>query len=277
LVAAWSATSEFLATGSADGTVIVWRFELLEKRICVVHHSATILRPSGDSPSVPSDITALAWSADNVLAVGTYSGTLCLYRDGAEVARHASFTAPIVVLDYSPSGAFLLVGALNGAVRFLTRSDSVNLKLNGELTSGACLDENRAAVSCANVVYSLCVGKKPVKVVAAHGDITQLAVQQKTGLFAACDLAGTVYVFDKTGATVHTLHLHRSAVCALSFAQMPTVYATGGVDGIVRVVNAAEGGQPAVLEGGHALPVLAASFDPIGRYVASADVDIVNI
>jgi hypothetical protein len=46
-------------------------------------------------------------------------------------------------------------------------------------------------------------------------------------------------------------------------------------DGIVRIVSPrGPGGRP---EGGHAAPVLAVSFDPIGRYVASADVNFVNI
>jgi WD40 repeat protein len=84
-------------------------------------------------------------------------------------------------------------------------------------------------------------------------------------------------VFDRAGTLVHALQLHRGGVCAVSFAQIPNVYTTGGLDGIVRIVNTADPGQPVSLDAGHRAAVFAVSFDPIGRFVASADLEVVNI
>lgn len=52
------------------------------------------------------------------------------------------------------------------------------------------------------------------------------------------------------------------------------MYATGGLDGLVKIVA---DGQPVTLDGGHQSAVYRVAFDPVGRYVASADVGTVNI
>jgi WD40 repeat protein len=270
-VAAWSSGGDFLATGGSGGSVVVWRLEVLDpdRQICVVHHSATILRPT----NAQDDVTALVWSSHGVLAVGTFAGALCLYKEGAEVARNESFQSPIVVLEFSKRDV-LLVGCANGLVAFVSRDDAVKWKLDGSLTCGCWIDDARAVVGCENLVVSLQIAKDPVTVLTGHGDVTDVVMQQLNGLWAVADLAGTVSVFERTGNPRKPVQMHRAGVSAIAWSEVSNVYATGGLDGLVKIVTE---GPPVTLEGGHQSAVYALAFDPVGRYLASADVETVNI
>jgi WD40 repeat protein len=177
------------------------------------------------------------------------------------------------VLEFSKRDV-LLVGCANGLVGFVPRDDAVKWKLEGDLTCGCWIDDARAVVRCANLVVSIQIAKDPVTVLTAHGDVTDVVMQQLNGLWAVADLAGTVSVFERAGNTHKAVQLHRPGVSAITWSEVSNVYTTGGLDGLVKIV--AEG-PPVTSDGGHQSAVYALAFDSVGRYLASADVDTVNI
>jgi WD40 repeat protein len=281
LVCAWSSDSKFLATGSADGTVVVWRLEELENRICVVHHSATILRPGGDDPESPPDITALAWnSTKGILAVGTFSGLVVLYENGGEIARSPAFSGPVINLSFNPKGEqWLLIGVGDGTVSILGREKTeATWKLDaGELASAVWLDSTKALFAVGKSVYLMELGHDPVKIFEAHASITAIGVHPQQELFHVADSGGLVTVHLKGGNLIHSCQIHRSGVCSVSWAEIPDLYVAGGFEGTVKLVHCNEGEPPVTLEGGHTAAVYAIGFDPIGRYIASGDTESVSI
>lgn len=271
LVSSWSPNSEFLATGAADGTVLVWRFERCPGDICLCHHAATIIKPITD-PSVPQDITAIAWNpVDTILAVGLYTGHIVLYKDGEEIQRYTDLTAPIIGFDYSSDGVLLAASADGGVARI---TDSVQTyKLDGPIVGVKWLD-NKAVVAIKNTLVVM-TDSGPAICFTSHADIVDISV--KNNLCAVGNAAGYVAILDSNFAIIQTTQLHKGSVCAVSWSDLLNTYVTGGCDGAVRVA-CTDSTRHALMEN-HAGPVycVAVACNRIGNYLASAEANKVNI
>ncbi len=92
---AWMA-DKYLLSGSADKTVVQWSID------------GDILQ----TYNLPAPVTAIAWSTQNILAIGTEDGSVLLYR-GSET--EPSYTIPtqgtaVRSIVWSPDGTFFVVG-----------------------------------------------------------------------------------------------------------------------------------------------------------------------
>lgn len=279
LVCSWSPDSQFLATGGADGYVIVWRFERLENGLCVIHGDAAVLRPAGDDSQNP-DVTGITWHPkDPVLAVGTVGGAVVVYKEGQEIGRAVNSEAPVVAIRFSDDGQLLLVAGVDGSVSVFdqTMKQLNSWKVQGEVTNAVFFANGRIAVSTKNLVVEVVPDSpQPVQVLQARGDIVDLAVNAKQGFCAVADRAGYVTLVDMNMTTSHTMQVHRAGVCQVAWSSVANMYATGGADGSVGIVNIREQAPSAVMEN-HPGPAYAVVCDPVGRYVASASADTLNI
>jgi WD40 repeat protein len=247
----------------------------------VIHHAATIVHPGGSDPETPADITALAWSKDSVLAVGTFSGIVALYLDGKEIAKSPAFSAPVVSLAFSfGDPALLLVGVADGNVSVLgkEKTEAKWTLEGGDLLEAVWIDDSRIVAAVGKNAYILEVSKTDtVKLPEAHGNVTGVSVHSKQGNFYVADSAGWVSIYDKTGRLLRSGQVHRSGICSICWAEMPDVYACGGAEGWVKMVRSAEVESIVALDGGHWDTVHYISFDPIGRYIASTDGENISI
>ena len=271
LSSSWTRDSKYLATGSADGTVIIWAFEIVDNQTCIVSYVTTI--ENKQDPDVPVDITSLEWSSDgSTLAIGTFSGTLISFTLSDKSASATSpndTNQPIVSLSFSPDSAKLLAGTANGTV-FILKNGIVcsEWNFNDSLIRCAWLTDDTAVVGVGSNVLSLSEGHDPVTKFSSQGAITEIAADPRSSSFVVGDSSGLVVYFDKAGSILFNAVAHQGSVCAISCARIPDVIATGGVDGIVKVTNV-RSQKIAALED-HSSPVYAMAFDPLGRYIASA-------
>ena len=279
LVCAWSPNSQFLATGGADGDVIVWRLERLENGLCVIHGEASVVRPAGDDSQKP-DVTALVWHPkETVLAAGTVGGSIVVYKDGQEQGRAVNSEAPIVSLVFSEDGQMLLAAGVDGTVA-LFDSDMKQLcmwNVQGDVMKAGFFAGGRVIAAAKNTLFELIRdNSQPNPVFQARGDIVDISINNKQGFCAVGDSSGYVALVNVSLASVQPMQLHRTSVCQIVWSSVSNSYATCGCDGVVYMVNVGEQTPSATMDG-HTGPVYAVSCDPIGRYIASATVDTLNI
>ena len=267
-VTIWSSDDKFLATGAADGRVVVWTYD----ESC---------RQMLDQPVVADvgggDVTCLAWGAEQLL-VGTYSGAVVCYAPGlSEVWRAQARDEPIVAVDVAEK---VVVGACTGSVMVLGEGGAVSEQwdLAGDLVDTMWRNESVIIAAVGDTVYELSLGQKEPKVlVKARAPVAQVVLDSKKEFAAVGDDAGYVTVVDlaKGEKSMEKL-FHTNGVCSLSFAKDMQAFATGGKDGFVKLYDIAKQEEEAFE--GHAKTVYAVACDKQAKFIATAGAErILNV
>lgn len=270
-VASWSPNGDFLATGSADGTAIVWKFEKRKDDSCAVYDKPMILKPQVDSDS-PADITALAWSpVEPVLAIGSFTGAVTVFKDGNVINQYDAQTAPIVSLQFNNDGSKLLSGSSDGTVIVYSGDQPSNKwKLEGELMDVFWSGDKFIMAAVGSILHQLAAGEEDKAFFTAKGQIIQAAPSPDKSYITIGDETGSIVVLNNSGQVEWSSQMHVGSVCSVSWTSIKFTFASGGVDGAVKMVNFKDP-HPLVFEG-HATPAYSVAFDPRGRYIASTDV-----
>ena len=113
-------------------------------------------------------------------------------------------------------------------------------------------------------------------------------------MFVIGDSNGNVSVFNPQGTNIYTSNAHNGTICCLSISEnIPLCFATGGYDASVHIISLTppSNSNPTKLNDiinkdtnskilnfdGHISPVYCVAFDPLGRYIASAAKETINI
>lgn len=277
--AAWSSKSNFLATASIDGIVIVWYFNKGKNGITTVDDHPRILIPQPNEDK-PPDVTAICWHPkEDILAVGTYSGDIVIYDKEDEIQRINFHINPIVSLQYNATGELLVSCSSEGDVQITKQGDSLNhWKLeDGNITDCAWIDDSSIIISCGLKILKMGL-KSDVKVLYENPEeINQLEIKKDRSMFAIGDSSGSVKVMNKEGKITTQLQLHRSDVCAIAWShnKSPTLV-SGGKDGTLKMLNIDD--EQITPFDGHITPVYSVAVDPRNRYLASASSEnVVNL
>ncbi|KAH0786741.1 Adaptin N terminal region family protein [Histomonas meleagridis] len=272
LCSSWSKDSRYLATGSSDGTVVVWEVETLDNQTCAINYFTTIENEQGQ-PEVPIDITSVEWAPDDsTLAIGTFCGTL-IYFTPADRATSTFLleegTGPIVSLHFSPDGTKLLVGISTGTV-FIFQNGAISHKwsLGNSLIRCLWLTNETALVGAGNNVLFLSETDDPITKFSSQGKITELVVDQRNASCFVGDSSGLVICFDNAGSIVFNDTLHNGAICSISLTKIPEVIITSGTEGMLKMTNIKNKHISSLEDQGSPIYTLAA--DSIGKYFACA-------
>lgn len=273
--AEWDQKSEILATASLDGNAIVWTLNYnTSEHISYVLDDPAVYRPCVSMHS-NDDVTSLAWSNfDGVLATGTFSGLIVLYKDKSEVHR-LSHTAPIVSLHFAPESSLLASVSTDGHI-IVSENGEIKGTWDVEppVSDIQFLNMNFAYVSSNNSVFLITLTEKsPVKVAEMKGEIIQIALSPKSHCLAIGDNKGNFTVLNHKQTVVYNHdHLHDSSICSISPAVNSDSFATGGCDGFVKLVNIEQKNKDVVFDG-HAKASYLVAYDPLDRYIASTGPD----
>lgn len=259
---AWNSDSTLLATGSCDGKVIVWNLIYSDKNECEISDDPTILTPETNEDN-PSDITALSFSPDNILAVGTFSGLIVLYKDGEEIYRSNKHESPVISLSWKEDK--LASGALNGSL-IITGANEIIAedKLDGEINDVAWTNSGVIA-SVGKTVFLLSQeSEKATLIHTLPSNVTAVAGLDDT--IAAADDLGNVLI-GKSGEEPNIEQAgHSPAICMVLTTTGAII---GFADGTVSKVNTKVTPFPPSSK----LPVHAIAADPKDRYIAAAGAD----
>lgn len=308
LVCAWNATSEYMATASEAGNILIWNYETLQNQSCIVHHLATIKRPDSKTLNEPNDITALSWSSmtsDNeiLLASGNFNGVISIYKRGVEVNSISFHQTPIVELHFRDNGFVLLAASSGGTITISSIDESsfthvllAHWEMKEEIIGAEWIDENSILIASTKNLYYVKEGEgNPTSVFTASSPIVQLVSNSKNDIFVVGDSNGNINVFNSQGNNIYYNKAHNGSICCISISEKnPLTFATGGADGLAHIIsinppqnkgpttklndiiNTNPNSQIINLEG-HVSPVYCVAFDPLGRYIASAAKETINI
>ena len=283
--AKWSDRSEFLATASADGMVIVWRFDTVNS---YVFDNPVVLRPGG----TPPDITTLDWSlpdknGDYMLAVGTFVGDVVVYKDKTEVFRLKEHRSPIIavkfarVLDGEDNVVSLASVSTDGLVVF-SENGMVKNKWNVDpQVSDLCwYNEKSFYVSSNKSVFSItCDSNNTDSIYEMPGEIVQITLSQSNKYLAIGDDKGDFVIVgpNKKVVSQHN-HLHDLSICSISASStipendsLYDSFVIGGCDGFIKIMTV--GQEDPINFDGHARAAYLVSYDPQNRYIASVGAD----
>lgn len=278
--AAWTKKSDLLATASADGNAIVWKFD---NKNSYVFDDPIVHRPCCSS-SHP-DITSIAWcNQDDILAVGTFSGLIVLYKNRDKVSQLTEHIAPIVSLSFSRKSSLLASASIDGLI-VVSENGVVKGRWNAEppISDIKFFRSNSLYYSSNKSVYVLSLDESekksstPEKVVEMKGEIVQIEVNCKSRNLAVGDDQGNFTIIDKHRKVIFFQNkVHDSSICSISPAINKDSFTTGGCDGFVKLIDLSQS-EPLVFDG-HAKASYLVAYDPLDRFIASTGYDrILNI
>ncbi|MDH6579120.1 caspase family protein [Kitasatospora sp. MAP5-34] len=238
--------AQLLATGSADGTVILWDARGSGAQ------TTLLARLGGRSDAVAS----LAVSPDGrTLATGGSEGSTVLWDFGNR--QEPSKLAPALAgqsgsvdaMAFSPDGHLLATGSLDTTVILWDTTDPHHPRQLRQFTANT-------------------------------GGVQGLAFAPVGHLLATVGGDGTAQLWDTSGPADprpvgRPLTGHRNAVAAVAFTPDGHTLATGGWDGTVILWNTADPAHPQQLRqlDGHTNWVVALAFSPDGRTLATGSLD----
>lgn len=267
-VTAWSEDGLNLAAGSCDGTVVVWTFDNINKSDCVVSEKTFYLNPS-ESEEETSDITALKWSKD-VLAVGTFNGSLSLYKNGKMSCQLIEHNTPVITLDFI--GDVLVSGSLDGTI--LVSKDNAILnkyKLDGgELTDITHIDDQKILISCGKSVYIInSEENEPKQLFTSPEQIVCMSIDSKreSVVIVDSDKTATYYTVSSSAKREESI---QAPGCSLAFLQNGN-YVYGLKNGAIKIMTP-QGELHTSFEI-YRQPPHSIAIDPKGRFFATASAE----
>ncbi|OHT03789.1 hypothetical protein TRFO_01459 [Tritrichomonas foetus] len=284
LACAWHPSSEFMATASAKGNIVIWRYEICSNSTCIVHHLVNILCTKEEANQGEQDITSLDWhSTEPILAAGNFSGVVKLYNEGKEILSIQCFHSPVVSAKFSPDGSSLVAASSKGTVVIIKNNEiTAKYTLKSEISDVTWIDDNSLLVAAGNTLNRIVLNaeddkKEPENVLTAQDSIVQIAADSKLSQFAIIDAVGFLTVIDNQGNIVFTSQIHRGCICCATWGSpvVPFTVITGGCDASVKMTNIKE--QRPVSFDGHISPVYSVACDSNGKYIASAAKNRINI
>lgn len=195
------------------------------------------------SPFTGADgpVHTVAFSLNGLLATAGDDGRVRLWAvaTGALERTLDSSTSPVLDLDFSPAGAFLVSGHADGSA----------------------------------ILWDTATGQKAASFQGHTGSVQAVAFSPDGTQVASGGDDGSVKIWNvETAGETLTFAGHSGPVLCLSFGPGGTLLASGGSDQFVRVWDVARGEEVNILSG-HLNAVHSLAFNPSGRQLASAGRD----
>lgn len=272
ILSAWNKSSELLATGSTDGTVVVWQFkrsDVPESLDCSVLDDPIVIKPTV-GPQDKADITALQWSPiDDILVIGTYCGKFFVYKAGNEIFQSEQYKSPIVSISFSPNGEQFAVGAAGGEVSIVKGTTvSTSLKLEPGIMDIQWMDDNSVLIAAGMKITKIGSDGKPSTFLENSDQIIQLITSPKQEIAVAGDKSGNIILIKPDGKVVRTDKAHACSVSSLTFNAADGKFTSGALDGSIEI-SSVDGETKISFKDAHA-PIISIVYEKENKYFATA-------
>jgi WD40 repeat protein len=264
LAVAFSPIGDRVATGSADGSSRVWRLD--GRLLDVVRSERAGVNTVGFSPDGQS------------LATGSSDGSAITSGQAQGTEHLLGQDGPLQAAFFSPDG--LTVATVSGSTARLwdPYGEPVleQIHSGGVAATALAFDPTGALLASGDLQGEITLERAHgglIRTVQLGSPIVTLA-WAKDGVLLAGTKNGTVRLLGDKLSSLRTLS-HGSQLVGAALRDDGTVFATAGVDGVVRLWNARTGA--AILRVVPPAPVAAIALDPTGRLFATADGDDVVV
>ena len=267
---AFSHGGTMLASGSRDGTVVLW--------------NVTTRRNTDTFEGHTDVVSAVAYAPDGTLLASGSSvdGTVKLWnvQAGTNIAILEDQTDVVSSIAFTSDGILLASGAVNGAILLWDVATKNATSLEGHRNAVSSMafsqDGTLLASGSANgiiLLWDVATGTNIATFEEHTNDVSSVAFSHDGTLLASGSDDNTVKLWDvQAGTNITTLEGHTDAVSSVAFSQDGTVLSSGSVDGMVVLWNVAKRIQITTLEE-HKNVVSSVVFSPNGTLLASGSVD----
>jgi WD40 repeat protein len=263
---AWSPDGR-LASGSDDGTIIVWDLATGSPALTLEGHAGTI--------------NGLAWSADGRLASGSYDGTIMIWdlATGTPAQTLEGHSGTVYSVAWSPDGR-LASGSSDDTVTvwdLASGTPARTLKGHSDAVSSVAWSTDGRLASASwdgrVIVWDLKSGT-PEQILEGHSGTISSVAWSADGRLASGSYDDTVIVWDlATGTPAQTLEGHTEAVSSVAWSSDGRL-ASASYDGTVITWDL-EGGAPGRILEGHSDSVYSLAWSVDGRLASGSYDDTV--
>ena len=259
-----SPDGRYIATSSADSTVILWQRDgTLERRFQV--HDAAIFRVKFS----PDSRTLLTASVDTTAKL--------LSLDGTVLATFTGHQAPVWAAQFSPDGQRVATASEDGTVKLWQLDGTLVRTIDSHAVGVRSLDFSPDGSSIASAsndgTAKLWTLDGTVQTTFTGHDATVLGVDFSPDgqLLATASEDGTVKLWRLDGTLVRTIDAHEARVWDVQFHPNGKQLASASDDRTVKVWKL-DGTEIEALRG-HQARIIGLAFDPDGQFLMSASED----
>ena len=263
---AFSHDGTMLASGSRDGTVVLW--------------NATTRQTTDTFEGHTDVVSAMAYAPDGTLLASGSSvdGTVKLWnvQAGTNIAILEDQTDVVSSIAFTSDGILLASGFVNGTILLwdIATKNATTLEGHRNAVSSVAFSQDGTLLASGSangtiLLWDVATGTNIATFEEHTNDVSSVAFSQDGTLLASGSDDNTVKLWDvQAGTNITTLEEHTDAVSSVAFSQDGTVLSSGSVDGMVILWNVAKREQIISLEGDKNA-VSSVAFSPNGTLLAS--------
>jgi eukaryotic-like serine/threonine-protein kinase len=267
---AWSRKAGLLATGDADGRVLIWG-------------GSGMLRQERSLTAGMSDVFGVTWSPDaQMLASAGRDKTISLWRPatGIQRERWAAHTGAIYDIAWCPNGTSIASAGWDQTVRIWNVGDlSLKAVYTGHQYHIACISWNPDGLTLASGsldgmlrLWDVRQDSALMSIMSDQRSISSVVWSPFGDLLATAGANGTVHIWNMQGSLVKALDLGQAGASCLDWSPDGSYIVCGMTDGSLYLWNLSDERYMAFPRA-HTAGVNTVAWQPDGNMIASGGDD----
>lgn len=262
-----SPDGKFIASGSNDKTIILWRRNGQKLRVINGHQAA---------------VRSVSFSPDGqIIASASFDQTVKLWRtkDGSFIRTLTGHTAEVVSLSWSRDGQMIATGSADRTARLWKVSDGQLLRTfteNHPINSvSLSRDGQRLAIATTAPtihIWRVSDGSLFHTLTGHQAAVTSLTFSPDGQTLATASQDKTIKIWQSDGKLITTIAAHNADILNVQFSPDGQVLASTSTDSSIKLWYPRDGSLRQTLLG-HSIAVYSVSFTPDSQTIVSASAD----